>query len=236
MLYPGACRDGSAKLAGRRLDERRPQSKDERDDFCIRRQHVCVDRDWRGDDAPQDLCCVKATNPLCERDRPPGRDEALAAKLGCEADHPRDVQALNVMRALELEGVGVYQVAAESGLVSQDTLKVAVLFQTQHREHAQTLADAIKKIGGSPVDPKSATEYAKVVTAAGPRIEADVIALASMLEKGAASAYIGTIPLLTDPLLAQLAAKIAADEVMHFTALQGALKRPLPEKSLSFGA
>jgi hypothetical protein len=165
-----------------------------------------------------------------------GGREALAAKLGCEADHPKDVQALNVMRALELEGVGVYQVAAESGLVSPDTLKVAVLFQTQHREHAQTLADAIKKIGGSPVDPKSATEYAKVVTAAGPKNEGDVIALASMLEKGAASAYIGTIPSLTDPLLAQLAAKIAADEVMHFTALQGALKRPMPEKSLSFGA
>lgn len=165
-----------------------------------------------------------------------GGHEALAAKLACEANHPMDVQTLNVMRALELEGVGVYQIAAESGLVSADTLKVAALFQTQHREHAQTLADAIKKIGGRPVEPKSAVEYTKVVTAAGPSNEADVLALASTLEKGAANAYLGTIPTLTDPLLVQLAARIAADEVMHFTALQGALKKPLPLQSLTFGA
>jgi len=165
-----------------------------------------------------------------------GGHELLAAKLAHAADPKKDVQILNTARGLELEGINVYQIAAESGLVTPDTLKVAVYFQSQHRDHAETLAETIRKLGGRPVDPKSKDEYAKVVTAAAPKNEADVLRLASKLEKGAANAYLGTIQSLTDPALSLICARIAADEVMHFTALTLTLKEALPPRSMSFGA
>ena len=64
-------------------------------------------------------------------------------------------------------------------------------YQSQHKEHAATLRAAITKIGGTPVEERSRAEYAKIVTAAAPKNEADVLKLASKLEKGAANAYLG---------------------------------------------
>ena len=67
-------------------------------------------------------------------------------------------------------------------------------------------------------------------------VPADVLRLASKLEKGAANAYLGTIQSLTDPALSLICARIAADEVMHFTALTLTVKEALPPRSMSFGA
>ena len=66
--------------------------------------------------------------------------------------------------------------------------------------------------------------------------QADVLNLATRLELGAANAYIGVIPALGSKDLAKVAARLAADETMHYTALLGALGRPLPAAPLSFGA
>ena len=48
------------------------------------------------------------------------------------------------------------------------------------------------------------------------------------LENGAANAYIGVIPSFGDRNLAQVSARLAADEAMHWTVLTQALKDPLP--------
>jgi rubrerythrin len=60
--------------------------------------------------------------------------------------------------------------------------------------------------------------------------------LAARLELGAINAYLGVIPALASKDLAKVAARLAADETLHFTMLTNALGGPLPTVALSFGA
>ncbi|MFZ8521058.1 ferritin-like domain-containing protein, partial [Staphylococcus aureus] len=53
---------------------------------------------------------------------------------------------------------------------------------------------------------------------------------------GAVNAYLGVIPAFTDTALSKVAARLAADETMHWTALTSALGQALPAGALSFGA
>lgn len=170
---------------------------------------------------------------------------AVALIVGCESmaksdktamvDPENDVAILNIALGLEWEAIGAYQLGAESGLLRQSTLDVAVLFQSQHKEHAEALVGAIGNFGGQPVQPKSQAEYAEALNAGALESEVDVLRLAAKLEKGAANAYLGVIPAFTDTGLAQVSGRLAADETMHWTALASALGEPLPKKALSFG-
>ena len=90
--------------------------------------------------------------------------------------------------------------------------------------------------GGSPVAEKSMNDYATALNAGSLKSQGDVLALAARLEKGAANAYLGVIPSFSDKGLAQVAARLAADETMHWTVLAGALGQTLPDKALTFGA
>jgi hypothetical protein len=113
---------------------------------------------------------------------------------------------------------------------------VAVQFQGHHKAHRDALAATVRKLGGQPVAEKKPDEYAKDLNAAALKNQADVLALAARLELGATNAYISVIPAMGDRELAKVAARLAADEAMHFTVLTGALGRPLPANALSFGA
>jgi rubrerythrin len=147
-----------------------------------------------------------------------------------------DVNILNVALGLEWEGINAYTLGAKSGLLEKPVLDVAVRFQQDHKEHADTLAGAIRKMGGKPVEPKSLADYAKALKADTLKSQADVLALAARLELGATNAYLGVIPSFKSPQLAQVAARLAADEVMHWTILNSALGRPLPAGGMPFGA
>jgi rubrerythrin len=176
---------------------------------------------------------------------------AVALLMGCEsvarsshttqtaaamADPAADVAILNVALGLEHEAIGAYQIGAESGLLQKPTLDVAVLFQSQHKQHRDALAATIGKLGGTAVDAKSQAEYAKALNVASIKSEADVLRLAAKLEKGAANAYLGVIPAFEDSELAKVSGRLAADETMHWTVLASALREPLPRDALSFGA
>ena len=171
---------------------------------------------------------------------------AVALLAGCEkmasaqasngASTANDVGILNTALALENEAISAYQLGAQSGLLQKPVLEVAVLFQTHHKEHRDALIATIRKLGGTPVSAKSDAEVAKALNAAALKTQTDVLRLAQRLEKGAANAYIGVIPSFGDRGLAQVSARLAADEAMHWTVLTQALKDPLPAKALSFGA
>jgi len=172
---------------------------------------------------------------------------AVALIVGCEsmaasntgaraADPAQDVAILNVALGLEHEAINAYQLGAESGLLSKDVLPVAVLFQSQHKEHRDALAGTIKKMGGMPVDAKAMGDYAKSLKAETLKSQTDVLRLAARLERGAANAYLGVIPAFGDAGLAQIAGRLAADETMHWTVLASALGEQLPQMALSFGA
>ena len=64
----------------------------------------------------------------------------------------------------------------------------------------------------------------------------DVLRLAQRLELGAVNAYIGVMPSFADRSISTVAARLLADETMHYTALTQALSEKLPVKGLSFGA
>jgi rubrerythrin len=148
----------------------------------------------------------------------------------------RDVDILNVALGLEHEAINAYQLGAQSGLLQKPVLEVAVLFQSHHKGHRDALIATIEKLGGKPVAEKALAEYAKELGAAGLKNQTDVLGLATRLELGAANAYLGVIPSFQDSNLAKVAARLAADESMHWTALSGALGRSLPSGALSFGA
>ncbi|MGM9425586.1 ferritin-like domain-containing protein [Hydrogenophaga sp. MI9] len=162
-----------------------------------------------------------------------GKD-ALAQ--GMSGDVAKDVSILNVALGLEHEAINAYQLGAGSGLLQKPVLDVAVSFQGHHKAHRDALIATIQKLGGTPVAEKKLDDYAKALKADTLRNQADVLDLAARLELGATNAYLGVIPSLGNKDLAKVAARLAADETMHFTVLTSALGRPLPGGALSFGA
>ena len=161
-----------------------------------------------------------------------GKD-SMAQGMG--GDTSKDVSILNVALGLEHEAINAYQLGAGSGLLQKPVLDVAVLFQSHHKAHRDALIATIQKMGGMPVAEKSLNDYAMALQANTLKSQADVLNLATRLELGAANAYIGVIPALGSKDLAKVAARLAADETMHYTALTSALGRPLPTNALSFG-
>lgn len=146
------------------------------------------------------------------------------------------VDILNVALALEHEAIAACQLGATSGLLQKPVLDVAVSFQGHHKAHRDALVATIRKLGGTPVADKPIDDYARALGASGLKSQNDVLMLAARLELGAANAYLGVIPSFTDRGLAQVSARLAADETMHWAALTSALAQPLPRSALAFGA
>ncbi|HEY7978138.1 MAG TPA: ferritin-like domain-containing protein [Rhizomicrobium sp.] len=147
----------------------------------------------------------------------------------------QDIQLLNAALGLEHEGIAAYQLGAESKLLKPEVLKVAVTFQSHHKQHRDDLIAAINKLGGKPVVAKSEADYAKELNASSLKSQADVLHLALKLEKGATNAYLGVIPSLGNPDLYLFAARVASDESFHAAFLGSALGEPIPEKAPMFG-
>jgi rubrerythrin len=160
--------------------------------------------------------------------------ETLAQGMG--GDMSKDVSILNVALGLEHEAINAYQLGAGSGLLQKPVLDVAVQFQSHHKAHRDALIATIEKMGGKPVMEKKLDEYAKALKADTLKNQGDVLDLATRLELGATNAYLGVIPAFGNRDLGKVAARLAADETMHFTVLTSALGRPLPAGALSFGA
>lgn len=147
-----------------------------------------------------------------------------------------DIDILNVALALEHEAIAAYELGAKSGLLAKGALDVAVLFQSHHKGHRDALMATIEKMGGRAVPSRSLDDYALALNAATLKNQSDVLALAARLELGATNAYLSVIPSFKDAALAKVAARLAADETMHWTALATTLGRALPGMALTFGA
>ncbi len=157
-----------------------------------------------------------------------GNNSAMAAMKGKGGARSGDVDILNVALGLEHEAINAYQIGAESGLLDKATLGVAVGFQSDHKFHRDALVATIKKLGGKAVAEKSRDEYVSGLNVASIKSATDIVKLAQRLELGAVNAYLGVIPSFTDKALAQVSGKLAADEVLHYTALTSALGEQLP--------
>lgn len=153
-----------------------------------------------------------------------------------QADRPaQDVQLLNAALALEHEGIAAYQIAAQSGLLSADVLKVGITFQSHHKTHRDDLAAAIGRLGGVAATSKSIADYAASLGAGALKTQADVLKLALRLERGAANAYLGIIPSLQATEFHLLSARLAGDEAFHAAILGNVLNEPIPQQAPIFG-
>ncbi len=154
---------------------------------------------------------------------------ATTAKTGSTAD---DIAVLNTALGLEYQAIAAYQVGAESGLLQKPVLDIAVQFQGDHKKHAEVLASTVTKLGGTAVAMKKPTDYKFPVDQL--KSQADVLRFAAGLEKGAASAYLGAVPVFNNKDLAKAAASILGDETMHWAILLNALgQNPVPGAFIS---
>jgi rubrerythrin len=159
-----------------------------------------------------------------------GRDALAASAAASPAQLEADARILNTALGAELEAVAAYQVGATSGLLSAGVLKVAQQFQGHHKEHADALAGAIRKLGATPVLAKADYRFPLEKL----KNENDVLRFAAGLERGAISAYLGAVPLFADRALSQVAASILGDEAMHWAVLRQVLgEAPVPSAFMS---
>jgi len=154
------------------------------------------------------------------------------ALVGSAAAQPtnNDVIILNSALGAEQQAIAAYQLGAESGLLQKPVLDLAVQFQGHHKAHADILAKTVQKLGGKPLAPLKDYAFPKDKL----KSQNDVLAFAASLEKGAVSAYLGAVPILTDRELAKAAASILGDEAMHWAVLRQALgQNPVPDAFMS---
>ena len=168
---------------------------------------------------------------------------ALSTLAGLRPDRAARAEAaagdagfLNLALEFEHKAVAAYAIGAGSGLLSTNAMLVAARFRGHHEQHRDLLIAGLKQLGVAPSQAMPQKEYAEAIKADLLRSETDVLSLACGMEKKAAQTYLGAITTFADREHSVLAAKIAADEAMHWTALAGFLGRPLPEDALSFGA
>lgn len=141
-----------------------------------------------------------------------------------------DVTILNSALGAEQQAIAAYQLGADSGLLQKPVKDLAVQFQGHHKAHADALAKAVTKLGGKPAAAMKDYGFPKDKL----KSQNDVLVFAASLEKGAVSAYLGAVPILTDRELAKAAASILGDEAMHWAVLRQALgQNPVPDAFVS---
>ena len=135
-----------------------------------------------------------------------------------------DVTILNVALGLELEAIAAYKAGAGSKLLSGAALDMAGSFLKDHERHRDLLVAWIHRLGGTPVQAKSAYDFGTITSAA------DIVNLAHRLEQGAADAYLANAGNLTNAGVLDDAAGVLVDEVRHATALKMALSLPVTQR------
>jgi hypothetical protein len=144
-------------------------------------------------------------------------------------DAKRDIEVLNESLGGEYFGIAAYDAAAGTGLLEDGVLAVAKSFQEDHKQHAQRIREAIVKLGGDPIEPKSWETYASEYPPPPLTSQADVLRYAASLEQSGASGSVASVAKYSSPELALLAASIAGVEAMHWSTLLAALgENPVP--------
>lgn len=152
------------------------------------------------------------------------KDKDKDKKMG-SAEH--DLKLLNTALGLEYQAIYAYNVAAGTGLLSEGVKPVALLFQSQHEEHADLEAKTIKQMGGKPVERMK--EY-NLGDLSGIKTEKDLLGFALGLEQQAADTYLSVSNQFSTMELIPVVAGIGANEAQHAALLRFAMgeKNPVP--------
>ncbi len=128
-----------------------------------------------------------------------------------------DLGILSAALYLEHEAIAAYQAGAESKLLPDALLKVAVAFQGDHKHHRDGIIGAIKTLGGTPLEAESKYSFGRL------KSDKDILKLAHRLEQGAVDAYASLASSIQNRTVLDYAAHVLADEVRHVTVLKSAL-------------
>lgn len=139
--------------------------------------------------------------------------------------------------SLEIFAVSVYDKAIQNAAalkISDPVAKAAVLFKSQHDEHAKAFNAAATQLGGQPYnDPNPTAAKAFAAQIAALKSEQDVLKFAYALEQIAAQTYQGVGMKLSTPMLRQTAMTVGGVEARHMAVLAHFIQPPttVPEKA-----
>lgn len=131
-----------------------------------------------------------------------------------------EIEALNLALAGELQLIAAYDFGEETHLLQPEALELARIYRCHHEQHAALLADAIRALGGTPIEAPESYDFA----GEGLSGEQDMLELAARLEQRAAGSSLKALPRLPGhPAIANAAASILGNDAMHHAVLQQAL-------------
>jgi ferritin-like protein len=140
--------------------------------------------------------------------------------------------------SLEIFAVAVYDKAimnAAALKISDPVAKAAVLFKSQHDEHAKAFNAAATQLGGQPyTEPNPTAAKAFEATIAALKTEQDVLKLAFGLEQIAAQTYQGVGMMLSTPALRQTSMTVGGVEARHMAILAHFITPPMTVPAAAF--
>ena len=140
--------------------------------------------------------------------------------------------------SLENFAVAVYDKAITNAAalkISAGVAKAAVLFKSQHVEHASAFNAAATQLGGQPyTDPNPTAAKAFEAQIAALKTEQDVLKFAFALEQIAAQTYQGVGMKLSTPMLRQTAMTVGGVEARHMAILAHFIKPPMTVPAVAF--
>ncbi|HVW33339.1 MAG TPA: ferritin-like domain-containing protein [Acidimicrobiia bacterium] len=183
-----------------------------------------------GDDKKKDASANGSTETTAAAATPTSEAGSGASKT--------DQTIARTAASLENFAVAVYDKAIQNAAalkISDPVAKAAVLFKSQHAEHASAFNAAATNLGGQPyTDPNPTAAKAFESTIAALKTEQDVLKLAFNLEQIAAETYQGVGMKLSTPMLRQTAMTVGGVEARHMAILGHFITPPTSVPAVAF--
>jgi rubrerythrin len=156
-------------------------------------------------------------------------EKVIAMPNGKKSDIDNDIKVLNNGLYYEHQAIWAYQFAAgklSNSNVGKAVLAVASSNLRDHQAHRDTLAQAVRSLGGKPVAADKSYDLSSYLKKGEGALDSDVniAKLALALEVDAAIAYTLEAAKLKTPTLITAGASIGTNEAAHATAIRAAFK------------
>ncbi len=138
--------------------------------------------------------------------------------VSAESADPSDLMLLEMALAAERAGIKAYEAAAATKLLTPAVTAIATGFMMDHIAHRDALIGAIKAAGATPSDKVGPLDVPPL------KSQHDILLFAETVERGAATAYLTSIPAFKDRMLAKVAGSILGVETTHVALLAFTLK------------
>jgi rubrerythrin len=169
---------------------------------------------------------------------------AGTADASTERDRLNDIEVLN--KALFYEHAAIWAYSAAAGKLTDSNVgnavkAIALANQADHMQHRDALANVIRSLGGTPVQPEASYDLSSYLQRGEGNLDSDVniAKLALALETDAAIAYSQEIAMLKTPALITAGASIGSTEASHATLIRAAIQslgvdiQPVPASFVS---